>query len=204
MAVTGFNQLLQTMASADFFTGILPFLLSYVLFFLAIKKLNLMGSVGEDNETKFAALISIILAFFVANFIVQNPIYASYFTEYTGRIAIGLIGLLGFMIFVSFVGWEMEDFRRLGFAAVIVIGTIAAFALSGGAFAFIPQAQLPFVSMTLVELVNFTFESGLIWLIAIGAALYWVTSEPSDSGTDWWAPFPGGGGWQRVDQDEDG
>lgn len=185
MAVTGFNQLLQTMANADFFTGILPFLLTYLVTYLALQRVPLFQKDDElvENADRFVALISIIIAFFVANFLVQNPVYQSFFSEYLGRLAIGLVGILGFMVLIGLIGWNMDKIRKPLMGTIIVVFAVAAFGLSGGLFAFLPQSQLPLLGMTIRETFNFVFESGLIWLLVIGAALFWVTGD-SDSDSD--------------------
>lgn len=186
--VTGFNQLLQAMANADFFTGILPFLLTYIITFLAVQRLPLLKEKDAADKRKFSALISIIIAFFVANFLVQNPAYQAFFSAYLGRIVIGMVGILGFLVLVGLIGWDMGNVKKPLMGAVLIFFAVAAFGLSGGVFAFIPESQLPLVGMTLREMFRFTIESGLIWLIVIGAALYWVTSEGGDSERDlyWW------------------
>lgn len=206
MAVAGFEQLLNYMAQADFFTGILPFLLSYIVFFLALKKVPIMDQADNKN---FRALLAIIFAFFVANFLVSNPVYQSFFSAYFGRLAIGMIGIFGFMALLAFLpGVKLDNLGTvpvLAFVAVLIV--IASFTLAGGTSVYLPGVEftLPMVGVTLGEVINFTMQSGLIWLLVIAGALYWVTSDDSGSNTD----YTGGAKWALtpkswpIGEDED-
>lgn len=175
------------MASADFFTGILPFLLTYLVAFLAMQRLPLLDGNDDVDTKKFSALISIIIAFFVANFLVQNPVYQSFFSEYLGRVVIGMVGILGFLILVGMIGWDLDKIQEPFMGIVLVFFAVAAFFVSDGIYAFIPSSTIPLIGVSLQEMFRFTIDSGLIWLIVIGAALVWVSSEDKDS-RDW-------GGW---------
>lgn len=191
--VAGFEQLLNYMAQADFFTGVLPFLLSYIVIFLGVQRLPIIEDSDQIDARKYSALISIILAFFVANFLVQNPVYQSFFSEYIGRIVIGMVGILGFMVLVGLLGWGMTDIRAPFMGLIVVLLAVVAFGISGGVSAFIPNTTIPFLEMNLQGL----FDSGLIWLLIIGAVLYWVTKEPSSSDKDanyWFGLNPGSSG----------
>lgn len=170
---TGFNTVLQSMAEADFFTGILPFLLVYVLFQAALKNVPVV----EDMDARNKNLISIIFAFFVSYFLVVNPVYQSFFVDYFGRVAIGLVGILGLMVLLGFVGWDASKIQSPLMVIIVLIMVLGAWTMSGGAFAFLPESALPVLGISISEIGNILFENGIIYLIVIGVALYWVSGE---------------------------
>lgn len=189
MAVTGFNELLGTLAQADFFTGVLPFVVTYVLFFMVLKQVHLF-----DDE-RAPAIISVAVAFFMARFIVLNPVYQTFFVEYFGRLVIGMLGLLGLFTILAMGGWGEEIFKRKGLLALMLIMVGAAFTVSGGANAFFPQ--LDNVSGITSQLSALLLDTGLIWIIAVVALLAWTMKEDRDedegSRAGWvFEPVPGG------------
>jgi len=170
--------LLQNMAQQDFFTGIFPFLLSYVIFFLALQKAPLF----DEENRKFSSVIAIIFSFFVSYFLVLNPVYQSFFASYLSRIVIGIVGILGLLVFLAFIpGLDLDQTGVNGFILLVVLATVSAFALSGGTGAFIPEAAIPGIEYSTSELVDAVFESGLIYLLIIGTALWWVTKDPEST-----------------------
>ncbi len=173
MVTTGFNTLLETMAQADFFTGILPFLLAYVLFYGALDKVPVL----KDDNKRFKPLVAIVFAFFVARFLVVNPAYQGFFVDYFGRIAIGLVGILGLMVLLGFTGWEADNIKSPLMAVIVLIMVLGAWTISGGAFAFLPESSLPYLGVSIAGLGNILFENGIIYLVVIGVALYWVSGE---------------------------
>lgn len=179
--IAGFNQLLAYMSEADVFSGVLPFLLSYIVFFLVMQRLPLLN--GDENDLdaqKYSALISLILAFFVANFLTQNPMYQSFFSNYLGTIMIGMVGILGVMVMLELTGYDVTDWHQPGFGILILAGAIAAFFVSGGVTAYIPGDELPNLAGA-GEAFNYLLESGLIWLIVIGGVVLWASSSNKDS-----------------------
>lgn len=186
-AATGFNQVLETMAQADFFTGILPFLVSFIVFYVTLKNLPILK--GLDDDSNLSALLAVLFAFFVARFLMVNPLYQTFFVDYFGRITIGLIGLLGLMILLTFVGWEPGNGDGLPVPIITLLALLAvvgAFGISNGFFAFIPANSLPFVGVSLQTLAEAFVNSGLIYLVIIGGAIAWAIADSDDSDDDDW------------------
>lgn len=175
----GFNELLSTMAQADFFTGLLPFLLMYLLFFLALKKVPLL-----EGDDKFAALISIILAFFFARFISQSPLYQQFIVDYLGFIAITIIGLLGLLIVISFIGLDMlNDNTAANITGLILtLAVLAGFFVTGGASIFLPEQIEGDFANQAITLLEFTIDSGLIWVLLVLAVFWWTLKPEDDNG----------------------
>ncbi len=180
------------MAQQDFFTGIFPFLLSYIIFFLALQKTPIFS---EQENKRYSALVAVIFAFFVSYAVVMNPVYQEFFHSYLSSIVIGMVGLLGFLVFLTFIpGFDLDNAGARGLVALVVLGSFAAFIFSGGMSAFIPvDVGLPGLEYGLAEVLDYIFESGLIYLIIIGAALAWVTSDGGDG--DWGKKAKDAGGY---------
>ncbi|MFB6144830.1 MAG: hypothetical protein ABEJ98_05965 [Candidatus Nanohaloarchaea archaeon] len=185
--VTGFNQLLMTLAEADFFTGVLPFVVTYVVFFMVLRQVHLF----EDDRAP--AIISIAAAFFMARFIVLNPAYQTFFVDLFGRLVIGMVGLLGLFTVLAMGGWGEKIFQRKGLLALMLVMVGAAFTVSGGASAFLPQDRLSGMASQITKLL---FDTGLIWIIAVAALLGWTLSDSdseSSSSRGGWVFEPVGG-----------
>jgi len=56
--------------------------------------------------------------------------------------------------------------------------------MSGGAFAFLPATALPVIGLSIADIGSLLFDNGIIYLIVIGVALYWVSAEAEDSNGD--------------------
>jgi len=179
---TGFSNLIQSMVQQDIFSLVLPFLLSYIVFFLALQRVPILKD-SESDTNKFSALIAIIFAFFVAYFLTLNPQYQGFFPEYLGRITIGLIGLLGLATVIAFIGFDDAYLKSPLIAIICIIVVLSAWTMSGGAFAFLPESALPVIGVSIADIGHMLFDNGIIYLLVIGLALYWVTAE-TDSDDD--------------------
>lgn len=181
--VAPFNELLQNMAQMDVFTGVLPFVLTYIVFFMALKEVPVLSN--GDND-KVPALVAVIVAFFVARFIVVNPFYQSFFLGFFGRLTIGLIGFVGLLVLLAFTGYDNAGNSQrwiLSILMIVIVG--AAFTTSGG---FTEIYEMTFGDTNPVEptfdLVKFTLDSGLIWILLVIGALAWVSSDNDGSGSN--------------------
>lgn len=179
----GFSNLIQSMMQQDIFTLVLPFLLSYIVFFLALQRVPVLKE-AESDTNKFSALIALIFAFFVAYFLTLNPQYQSFFPAYIGRIVIGLIGILGLATIVAFVTTDSDYLKSPLMMIIILIIVISAWTMSGGALAFLPETALPVIGLSIADIGNMLFDNGIIYLVVIGVALYWVSNEGDSEDRD--------------------
>lgn len=177
---TGFSALLQSMVQQDIFSLVLPFLLSYIIFFLALQRVPVLKESDSDTN-KFSALIALIFAFFVAYFLTLNPQYQGFFPEYLGRITIGLIGILGLATVVAFVTDDSDYLKSPLMMIIILIVVLSAWTMSGGAFAFLPETALPVIGLSIADIGHVLFDNGIIYLVVIAVALYWVSNEGDNS-----------------------
>lgn len=184
MAVGGFNVILESMAQADFFSGVLPFLISYVLFYFTMKQLPLF----DENNEKVAGIVSIAAAFYVARFITVNAVYQQFFVQYFGTLTIGIIGILGLLMLLAMMGWDLRSWDtqdKSWITGLMAVIAIAAFTVSGGLSAFVPSGTGSGVLSALLNIVAISFETGLVWILLVLGVVGWVAA--SDDGN------PGGG-----------
>ncbi len=174
-SAAGFSTLLETMAQLDFFTLVLPFVLSYTIFFLALKQLSLFEEEGE----KFSALVAVVASFFVAQFIATNPWYQDFFVDYFGALTVGLIGILGLFILLAFSGWNISTAQSpvLGILVIAIAG--AAFMTAGG---FGEPYDIQNDVVTDVNWGALLLDTGLIWILIIGSVLWWLSSGNDTQG----------------------
>ena len=179
MAVSGFNQVLQTMAQADFFTGVLPFVITYVVFFFALKKVKIF----DNGNEKVAGIVAIAAAFYVARFITLNAFYQEFFVQYFGTLTIGIIGILGLLVVLAMVGWDINNMPGQGgvFGWLLAGIAVAAFTVSGGVSAFIPGISSSQFGGVISQASSLIFDQGLIWVLLVVAALWWTTSDDNSS-----------------------
>lgn len=159
------------MEEMGFFTGVLPFVISYTLFFFLLREIKLFGKDNNKND-QFAAILSIAFAFFTAQFLVENPIFQQFFVDYLGRLTILIIGLLGLLILIGFVGIDLRKNGLVG--AILAVLAITAFAVSGGIRSFFPLETQNESLAILFSLIDFMFETGLIFILVIIALLYFT------------------------------
>lgn len=194
MAVAGFNTLLESMAAMDFFTGVLPFVLTYVVLYAALDNVPVISD--KDN---FPPLIAIIGAFFVARFIVVNPFYQSFFVEYFGQLVIGLMGFIGLLILLAFTGYELADANVPLLMMLMITIAGAAFTSAGGLGFKLPGLG----ELGITQLLGWSMESGLIWIVVVTGALWWASSEGSGKSTkDYATPFFSNKWWKEMMDDE--
>ncbi|MFB6213308.1 MAG: hypothetical protein ABEJ07_01975 [Candidatus Nanohaloarchaea archaeon] len=165
-----FSSFLEGFAAVDGFTVLLPFLLSFVVFQAAASRLDLLDSERTQN------ILALIMSFFVAWFLVQNPVYQGFFAGYIGRIAIGAVGILGFLFLLGMFGFtDILESAVPVIIFLIVAGIIGAFTLSGGIYAFLPSRSL-ILGLSAAEIYAVLFDSGLIYILLIGGFMYWTVS----------------------------
>lgn len=196
MAVAGFNTLLESMAAMDFFTGVLPFVLTYVVLYAALDQVPVIKE--KDN---FPPLIAIIGAFFVARFIVVNPVYQSFFVDYFGQLVIGLMGFIGLLILLAFTGYNLGDKGGLKTPLVVMLMVVivgAAFTTSGG-LGFMPPSL---AEMGVGQAIRWSMESGLVWILVVAGALWWASSDGSGSKKDYMVPFFNNDWWKGMMDDD--
>lgn len=197
MAVAGFNALLEQMAALDFFTGVLPFVLTYVVLYAALDNVPVISD--KDN---FPPLVAIIGAFFVARFIVVNPVYQSFFVDYFGQLVIGLMGFVGLLVLLAFTGYNLGEsggFKTPLVVMVMVAIVGSAFTTAGG-LGFNPaMLNSPQIGLAM----NWMLESGMLWILIVGGALYWATSDGSGRSTqDYATPFFSNKWWREMMDDD--
>ena len=171
----GFEQLLASGSDIGLFSGILPFIITYTIFFFLIRRIGLL----KDNNDTFAAILAIAFAFYTSRFIIMNPGYQQFMLDYVSRIALITVGLLGLLVVLAFVGLDLSsDVQGLGYIMALIV--IVAFTVSGGVPVIAGDGALGQVQ----ELVNWLINSGTIWILAVLGLLGWTLKDSDDEDDD--------------------
>ena len=104
MAVTGFNDFIDLLAQTDFFSSIIPFVLSFIVFYLALKKAPLF----RDNE-RSSLVVSLASAFVFANFAIANPAYGTFYQNFLAGVTITVLLVAGFLVALADVGVDGHE-----------------------------------------------------------------------------------------------
>lgn len=200
MAVAGFNTFLEQMAAMDFFTGVLPLVLTYVVLYAGLKQVPVLN----NSDNNFPPVIALIGALFTARFIVVNPTYQSFFVDFWAKLVVGLMGFIGLLVLLAFTGYKMDENSALKtpLTVMIMIGIIVSAFVTAGGLGFRPELlQLA----NIMPMVNWMLESGMIWILAVVGALWWVSQDGSDKKTqDYMAPFFSNKWWKGMMDDDEG
>ena len=169
---TGFASFLTALEGVDFFTLLLPFVVSYVVILFGVRQ------IGHLDDSNVPPVVALAGAFFLAFFLANNPAYQSFFTEYWARIAIGMMGVLGLGAILGLAGWGDVLSESKPIAVLVLIAGLIVFGRTGGLDAIVP---LP--DTTVSEVLTQVLNSPLIWLLPLGLVMWW-TSPSSDDGDD--------------------
>jgi len=174
-----FPELIRSMEELGFFTGLLPFVITYTIFFFMLRKVG--EEIFDDDSQRpdlFAAILSIAFAFFTSKFILANPMFLDFFTNYIGRFTVIAVGLLGLLVMLGFVGIDLEERNSVGYILAILV--VAAFAVSGGISSFLPAATRNDVLGQLSAALGWTIDTGIIFVFLIIGLLFWTMGDGSD------------------------
>lgn len=172
--VAGFQTLIQTLEGADFFIGVLPFVLTYAVFFITLSN---MPKFGEEGNERVTILTSVVIAFFVSYFIISTAAYQTFFIDFFGTLTVGLFGLIGLMAAMTITGlYDYFPGKAFWLIPTILLGA-AAFTVAGGFSVFytgtLGTSQ---VGTVLMQALDYMLNTGLIWvLILFGAVAFTVS-----------------------------
>lgn len=172
----GFETLLASGSDIGLFSGILPFIITYTIFFFLIRRIGLLD---DGNNDTFAAILAIAFAFYTSRFIIMNPQYQGFMTTYVSRIALITIGLLGLLVVLAFVGLDLSsDVQGLGYIMALIV--VVAFTVSGGVPVIAGDGAIGQVQ----ELFNWLINSGTIWILAVLGLLGWTLRDSEENEND--------------------
>jgi hypothetical protein len=182
---TSFGQLMQNLEGIGFFTGLLPFVITYAIFFFLLRE---VGSEILDNDTRaqqFAAILSIAFAFFTSRFILLNPVYQQFFTQYLGRFTVLAVGLLGLLVILGWLGIEVTDLGSPLWGGIAFVLVAAVFVVSGGLRSSIaPLDSQNEILNAIAGLISYSISSGIIFILLIIGLLAFTFRDPSDNNDD--------------------
>lgn len=193
MGTQSFGGVLESLGGIDFFSGILPFVITYTVFFFILRYIAdevLFDGWDNNKPDQFAAILAIAFAFFTAEFIMNQPWAATFFSQYLGRLTLIIVGLLGFLAVLGFVGMDLNS-QKTGIGAVLAVLVLAVFSVSGGLSTLLPSGSDNEAISLLADAVAYSIDTGLIFILLIVGLLYYTMRDPGDGGssTDWFTPW---------------
>lgn len=181
--VSGFETFLSFLTGVDAFSLLFPFILAWLLYYVALEQINTFDDSSLDN---FIPVMSLILAFFTARFLVANPFYQSFFADFFGKLVIGLGSLLGLYTIMSFTGFDVNGNDTANNIVKWIAASMAgaAFIWAGGFGPAIFGADEigGGIGTGISAFSSLLFESGLIWLIVIGLPLGYIMINDRNGG----------------------
>lgn len=175
--VAGFNEALRNAAQVDLFTGIIPFLILFILFYLSLGKAPLIG--GDENAGFTPLILALLLAGLFSNFLIQNPVYQSFTTQFVARIGLGLLGLIGIYVLIGFTPYDpnLNDDATALVAILATVVALASFVGAGGLGLYLPDIMPPGLELNTGGISEFIFEEGgWALFIPLAVVLYFVFS----------------------------
>ena len=195
MGTQSFGGVMETLSGIDFFSGILPFVITYTVFFFILRYIADKVLFEEWSDSKkpdqFAAILAIAFAFFTADFILAQPWAATFFSEYLGRLTLIVVGLIGLLAVLGFVGMDLNS-NKTALGAVLAVIVLAVFAVSGGLSSLLPSGSQNEAIALFSDAVAYSIDSGLIFIILIIGLLYYTMRDPDSSSGDskpWFTPW---------------
>lgn len=174
-----FGALMQSLENIGFFTGLLPFVITYAIFFFMLRKVSEQILDNDGRAKQFSAILSIAFAFFTSRFIVMNPAYQQFFTQYLGRFTVLMVGFLGLLVMLGWFGIELEKMETGiwgGIAALFIAGI---FVVSGGLNASIlPVSSQNQILNAVFGFLNWSINTGVVFIILILGLLWWSMKDP--------------------------
>ncbi|NMJ76899.1 hypothetical protein GLU64_00600 [Nanohaloarchaea archaeon] len=183
---TSFGQLMQNLEGIGFFTGLLPFVITYAIFFFLLREVG-ESVLDEDNgrPQQFAAILSIAFAFFTSRFILINPVYQQFFTQYLGRFTVLAVGLLGLLVILGWLGIEIDNLGNGLWGAITALLVAAVFVVSGGLRSSLaPLESQNEILNAILGFISYSISSGIIFIFLIIGLLAFTFRDPSDGSND--------------------
>ena len=207
-SVGTFGNLITQMEELGFFSGLLPFVVTYTIYFFMLRKVANQIGLGDDDsnaEDMFAAILSIAFAFFTSRFIIANPYFQNFFSQFMGRFTVIVVGILGLLVMLGWVGIDLQERNSVGYILALLV--VAAFAVSGGISSFLPVQSRSEILSTAAAFLSFTIETGLIFVVLIFGLLWWTMAdggEDKENDNPAWNIFKAFGGASDSEGSEGG
>jgi len=123
-----FELLVYNLNTMGFFGFILPWVFIFCIAFGLLAKTKVLG-----DDTRIAAVVSIILGFFVVGY--GGPGLANFFVNIFGIAAAVLAGILVLVLFMGMAGIPIDQLAKNKAVLAVLIGiAVLVFAVAAGAF----------------------------------------------------------------------
>ncbi len=129
MALT-FNTLLANLNQMGFYDFVLPWMLFLIIIFAVLQKTKL----PTDNQ-QFQIVISVILAFFIVNYVPYGVGFGTYLTTLFGSASIYIAGGLVLLLFLGVVGLDVSGSigkNKIVLGILVAILAVMVFLGAGG------------------------------------------------------------------------
>jgi hypothetical protein len=168
---SGFSNILSLLTGVDAFSLLFPFLLAWMLYYAMIEKSKIFDDTSLNNAPPIMAML---LAFFTARFLVIQPFYQTFFSQFFGRVVIGLASILGLFALLGMSGISISDNDDLNdyikWIAAAMAGAAFIWAGGFGPAIFGPEA----VSGPLGEVLSFLLSGPVLMALAVGGAMLYI------------------------------
>lgn len=150
-----FEVLVYNLNAMGFFGFILPWVFIFAIAFGLLVKSKILG-----DDMRIAAVVSIVLGFFVVGF--GGIALANFFVNIFGIAAAVLAGLLVLVLFMSMAGIPIDQLAKSKAVLAVLIGIAAlVFAVAAGAItSFVNTTTIAIVLVLIVMAVAIVFIAG--------------------------------------------
>lgn len=188
--MAGFAELMASLESADFFIGVLPFVITYAIFFLTLSN----APKFKEND-KMTTLVSASIAFMVSYFVISTAAYQYFFVNYFGSLTVGLLGIMGLFVAFALTGLIDKVSGANWWGLLVVVLVAVAWTTSGGLAALPLGGFFTGNGTVLVAAFDYLIDTGLIWAVLIVALIAWSSGEErperfSDRAYKWLSSTP--------------
>lgn len=190
------DDLITILRDESVFQIYLPFLLTFSIFYAAIRKMNIFGKDSSDTTAnKISIVIALVAALFVTIYTPVGGELSIFFAKFFAISSIWMVAIMVFMMmFGLFLFLDQQTMRnqfigqiqKIGIITVVLVGLT--WLLSGGIGLF-TELEIPYFGIDMDDLIL------ILILVGTGVVIFLVQREDKSSGKP-----PSGGGDQKVSE----
>lgn len=166
---------LQTLEGIGFYNIVLPFVLTFVIFYGILRKIELFG----DKNNEISTVIAVILAFFVVNYVPVSQSLALFFSNLVGAWAVVLVVIVLMMTGAGLLGVKPDNLPGQGYFAWLVALAALFLAIYWGGVSMVAPGSLQGVEAFL------SAQNALaVFVLLLGAGAVWYVAAGDEDGPD--------------------
>lgn len=160
---TTLGGVMQSLESVGFYNIVLPFVLSFVIFYGILRKIEVFG----DKNNEISAVIAGVFAFFVVNYVPVSQSLSVFFSNLVGAWSVVLVVIVLMMTGAGLLGVKPENLPGHGYFAWIAALAALLLAFSWGGLSMVsPGGSDVSFFLTNQDLLS-------IFVLLIGAVAVW-------------------------------